>query len=640
MLDAVMKTPLLSSNPLRSIFRLVLLWLLPGLALLPVPTHAAADPLDAILPVRGLCIAAPNPRQVDTFVRFVAEELAPRSVNTLILRVDYGYQYASRPEMANPSGLSLDQVRRLVAVCRTNHIRLIPQINLLGHQSWATTTGALLKIHPEFDETPWIKMPEKYVWPNPDGLYCRSYCPLHPQVHDVVFALVDELCDAFEADAFHAGLDEVFYLGEAKCPRCGGRDKAELFAGEVKAIRDHIQARGRQLWLWGDRLLEGKTTGMGEWEASLNDTHRAVDLIPKDVMICDWHYERADLTAVFFAMKGLNVVTCPWTNPQTGVRQVQDMVRFREQSPRALKARYQGIVQTVWSDAGGFMRDLEGFRANEDFKAGDKNAARCFLRVFDEIQGRRPEPAGDGRKRRVLFIAQSKGYQHEAISAAMNTLYRLGQESGAWDVTLRTDCSALTKKPLQWEAKNLDAYDAVVFYTDGELDMDDAQKADLLSFIRDDGKGFLGIHSAAITFTAWPEYGRLLGGRFDGHPWGVFQAPIVVEAPDFPGLGHLPLRFSAQDEIYQIKDFSRDQVRVLLRLDADKLDLNRDGVHRADRDFAVAWAQPYGKGRVLYNGLGHTAAVWERPELQPMWKEMMLWTLGIRPGAADPRPRP
>ena len=151
--------------------------------------------------------------------------------------------------------------------------------------------------------------------------------------------------------------------------------------------------------------------------------------------------------------------------------------------------------------------------------------------------------------------------------------------------------------------------------------MDDSQKADLLSFVRDDGKGFIGIHSAAITFTSWPEYGAMLGGYFDGHPWGEFEAALVVEDPGFPGLGHLPRQFTLKDEIYQIKDFSRDRVRVLLRLDPGKVDLSRKGVHRKDEDFAVIWARHYGKGRVLYNGLGHTRDVWDRPEIQEMWLE-------------------
>src|SRR5262245_35594598 len=103
----------------------------------------AENALDQLLPVRGLCIAAPNPRQVEDFVKFIHTELAPRSVNTLILRVDYNYRYTSRPEMANPTGLSQEDVKHLVEVCRTNHIRLIPQINLLGHQSWQLRDGKL-----------------------------------------------------------------------------------------------------------------------------------------------------------------------------------------------------------------------------------------------------------------------------------------------------------------------------------------------------------------------------------------------------------------------------------------------------------------------------------------------------------------
>src|SRR5437773_151946 len=240
-------------------------------------------------------------------------------------------------------------------------------------------------------------------------------------------------------------------------------------------------------------------------------------------------------------------------------------------------------------------------------------------------------------KRNLLFIGQAKGYQHEAISTAMATLYNLGRGSGQWNTVLRTDCTAITKKPLKWEAKNLDAFDAIVFFTDGDLDMDASQKADLLSFVRDDGKGFIGIHSAAITFTGWPEYGEMLGGYFDGHPWGQFNAPLVVEDSKFPGMESFPATFTLFDEIYQIKDFSRQNVRVLLSLDADKIDLARKGVKRTDKDFPVIWAKNYGKGRVLYNGLGHVQAVWERPDFQKMWLEMVQWSMGLIPGDATAR---
>jgi type 1 glutamine amidotransferase len=241
------------------------------------------------------------------------------------------------------------------------------------------------------------------------------------------------------------------------------------------------------------------------------------------------------------------------------------------------------------------------------------------------------------KTRRLLVIGQSKGYEHDAISTAMATLYDIGRRSHLWETYFRTDCAAITKKPRKWGAKNLDAFDAVAFFTDGDLDMDDSQKADLLSFIHEEGKGFIGIHSAAITFLSWPQYGKMLGGRFDGHPWGQFQAPLVVEDSEFPGMAHLPRSFTLHDEIYQIKDFARTNVRVLLRLDASKVDLSKQGVHRKDRDFAVIWARKYGKGRVLYNGLGHREEVWHRPDIQRMWQDMVRWSMGDLPGDADPR---
>ena len=334
-----------------------------------------------ILPVRGFCIAAPQSKDLDEFIKFIDEELATRSVNTLILRVDFNYQYESHPELRDSSSLSKKEVKKLVAVCKKNNMQIIPQVNLLGHQSWAGTTGNLLKVYPQFDETPLVKMPEKYEWPNADGLYCKSYCPLHPDVHKIVFDIVDEICDVFECEAFHAGMDEVFYIGEAQCPRCSGSDKAELFAGEVRTIRDHLALKGRKLWIWGDRLLDGKTTGLGEWEASYNNTFRAIDMIPKDVVICDWHYERPDQTPVYFAMKGLSVITCPWRNPQNAVLQTQDMVKFRRYSSHEMGDRYLGMMQTIWSGAGQFLDNYYGRKPENS----ENSQVSCFKALFDEI---------------------------------------------------------------------------------------------------------------------------------------------------------------------------------------------------------------------------------------------------------------
>jgi len=346
-------------------------------------TVYAQEMIDSLLPVRGFCIGAPKPKDVDAFTKFIVEELAPRHVNTLILRVDYRYEFKSHPELADSFALSKSDVREMVNACKKNNIRIIPQINLLGHQSWANHTGKLLAVYPQFDETPGVKMPEKYVWPNADNLYCKSYCPLHPELHKILFDIIDEICDVFETDAFHAGMDEVFYIGEPGCPRCAGRDKAELFAGEVRLLRDHLAQKNRQLWIWGDRLLDGKTTGLGIWEASYNNTYRAIDMIPKDLVICDWHYERADKTPVYFAMKGLHVITCPWRMPDLAVEQTEDMVNFRKQSSEEMQDKFYGMMQTVWSDAGMFM---DGFyNKKPDATGGGNTPWNTFTTLFDKI---------------------------------------------------------------------------------------------------------------------------------------------------------------------------------------------------------------------------------------------------------------
>ena len=244
-------------------------------------------------------------------------------------------------------------------------------------------------------------------------------------------------------------------------------------------------------------------------------------------------------------------------------------------------------------------------------------AAACLTIAWPVPPGAQPAP----RKHVLAWADVRNGYQHEAISHAMATIERLGRQSGLYDTYIRTDSQWVTRQPVPPPARNtrnLNDFDAVLFYTGGTLEMDASQQADFLSFVHDDGKGFIGIHSATITFTNWPAYGEMIGGYFDEHPWGTFDAPVIVEDPAFPGMKQWPSAFAIHDEIYQIKDFSRTTTRVLMRLDPSKLDLTNPRVHSKDGDFAVTWARMYGKGRVFYSTLGHVEANWDRPEMQAM----------------------
>jgi type 1 glutamine amidotransferase len=242
----------------------------------------------------------------------------------------------------------------------------------------------------------------------------------------------------------------------------------------------------------------------------------------------------------------------------------------------------------------------------------------------------------------ILVIGETKGFEHDSIPDAMANIWKMGHDTKLWETTLRTDTELITKKEIkQRNVKNLNYFDALVFAsTTGELDMDESQKQDMMSFIKDDGKGFVGVHAALDTNYKWPEYGEMIGGWFDEHPWTTFDAPIIVEDPEFPAVRHFPHEFVKRDEIYQPKAWSRDKVNVLLSLDPAKLNYNNPRVHRQDHDFAVAWSKMYGKGRVFYSTLGHTKESWDDPDVQKMYFEAIKWTLGMTEGSTTSHPKP
>ena len=140
--------------------------------------------------------------------------------------------------------------------------------------------------------------------------------------------MIDELIDAFEADAFHVGMDEVFIVAHPSCPRCKGKDPAELFAKSVNDLHRHIAGeRKLTMLMWADRLLDDKKLGYGKWEASANGTAGAIDNIPKDIILCDWHYEtRKDgyPSVAYLQEKGFRVLPSSWRNKDAALAMLRE----------------------------------------------------------------------------------------------------------------------------------------------------------------------------------------------------------------------------------------------------------------------------------------------------------------------------
>ena len=262
--------------------------------------------------------------------------------------------------------------------------------------------------------------------------------------------------------------------------------------------------------------------------------------------------------------------------------------------------------------------------------------------------GARGGGRGGGRGARarkvVLAWADTRNglAQHDSVSHALAVIERLGYESGVYDTYIRTDSNIIAKNPLMTTGQpassgpSLGNVDAIFFLGHREVELTDQQKADLMSFVKN-GKGFVAAHTATTAFLAWPEFGEMLGGRYDGHPWGSVYGSVINEDPSFPVTKHFPATFNFTDEFYQTQGYSRDKIHVLLRLDVSKLPPHPE-LHRTDGDFPLAWAKMYGKGRVFYSSLGHAASTWDDPNVYRMYFEALKWSLGMTDGDVTPRP--
>ncbi len=221
--------------------------------------------------------------------------------------------------------------------------------------------------------------------------------------------------------------------------------------------------------------------------------------------------------------------------------------------------------------------------------------------------------------KRLLYLTMSAGFKHDVIPFSREIVKQIGEKSGAFETDFADDVTPFT-------AENLRNYDAVMFYTTGELPFTDVQKQILMEYLAA-GHGFVGVHSATDTCYNWGAYGQMLGGYFDGHPWHQ-MVTVDVSDPDDKITKFLGKSFQLNDEIYQIDDFEAPSTRVLLHLDPLSVDRTKPGAHTRYYNWPLAWTRRWGRGRVFYNALGHEKAVWESDWFQQLMLNGIKWSMG------------
>ena len=266
--------------------------------------------------------------------------------------------------------------------------------------------------------------------------------------------------------------------------------------------------------------------------------------------------------------------------------------------------------------------------------------------------------AADAKAKRLLLVTDSGGFVHDSVGLAEQTLKEIGPKNG-----FAVTCYRYTRDPKdpafakyaenfrkvtgvvvepescgRVNKETLKNFDVVLFFTTGNP-LTKEELVDLQDWVKAGG-AFAGTHCATDTLYN-TTYGELVGGYFENHPWHQ-KIKLKVEDPKHAAAAGFKDGDEITDEIYQFKDapYSREKLHIILSVDNSSIDIEKKGVNRKDKDFAIAWGQEYGKGRSFYTSLGHRKEVWKDVRFQQHLIGGLKWAVKRADGSSAPSAKP
>lgn len=197
--------------------------------------------------------------------------LASFKTNAVLVEYEDKFPYASHPDVVAEDALTRDELDAVLQTARDHFVEVIPLLQCLGHVEY------ILK-HPRYD-------------PLRESGEMTQFCPLHEDSLPLFCELADEMMDAHpDAHWFHLGADEAWLLGD--CPLCrehvAAHGKLDLFLGYVNRAVAHVRERGLTPIIWDDMIQR-------------NLDEKGLELLPEDVVLCDWFYrQRGEKMATFY----------------------------------------------------------------------------------------------------------------------------------------------------------------------------------------------------------------------------------------------------------------------------------------------------------------------------------------------------
>ena len=208
------------------------------------------------------------------------------------------------------SSMTKAEVRRLAALGKDLGITLIPILNVYGHASSARTISmkhCVLDMNPEYEP---LFEPGGWNW-----------CLTNPETQRVLREIIVEMMEDFgNPPFFHLGCDEA---QPPTCPACRRVPYGELVCRHITDLAAFVKERGARAMIWHDMLLLKSDKRWKWWVANgTKDTVKLADTLPKDVVVCDWQYDKHEKvrdwpTLAHLIGKGFPVVTCPNANVES-----------------------------------------------------------------------------------------------------------------------------------------------------------------------------------------------------------------------------------------------------------------------------------------------------------------------------------
>lgn len=261
----------------------------------------------------------------DEIAKALRTLLARFKMNSLVFECEYiiwdGHEDLTHPKY----GMTKKEARKVVDAARKYFIDIAPLVQSLGHSEWIFTNGKNLDIA-EDPETPY------------------AYNPTNPDTYTFIFDVYQQALDLFQPRYFHIGHDEVTMRGRFPWrSKDSGKTTTDLIIGDINTLHTWFKEKNVRVMMWGDMFLHADEATDAHFAPSLEEAKQRRSLLPKDVIITDWHYAAAKpeeyISIKLWNDLGFDTIGSGWDNP----------VNIRNLAGACVNEKATGYLQTTWA---------------------------------------------------------------------------------------------------------------------------------------------------------------------------------------------------------------------------------------------------------------------------------------------------